>query len=217
MLKDYIQLGETMDIEVAGVATKTKVQDLLDDDQFIVSQPTVKLIPLVINANDSVRFTFFRPNGIYMFQAELVERVKKGNLSLCIFKATSAIEKKQRRYGYRLPIILQLTVKTIAENDEKEIEYKAKTVNISEKGILFSCFKFFEKGTKLMVNLILEKFDQLLLQAEVVRCEPPEQKTDPYLIAVQFCNCSKSDQMHIGRYILKRQIFERKLKELNGC
>lgn len=218
MLKEYIQLGEMMDIEVAGVTTKTKVQDLLDDDIFIVSQPTFKLIPILINPKDDVRFTFFRSNGVYSFQAEFIERVKRENLSLCLFKAISKVEKKQRRYGYRLPIILHLMVKLLDETQEGENnrEIKAKTINISEKGILFSCFKPFERGSKLLINLQLEKFDQLFLQAEVLRCERPEQKNDPFLIAVQFCNSSKSDQLHIGRYILKRQIFERKLKELNG-
>jgi len=219
MLKDYIELGETMDIEVDGVSTKTKVQEVLKNDLFTVLQPTVKLVPLMVKPDDIVRFTFYRPNGVYSFQAELVERISRENLRLYLFKVVSEIEKKQRRFGYRLPVILNATLRMIEDSMEagdKSCEFRAKTINLSEKGILLSCYEQFERGTKLLIQLRLERNDQLILLAEVLRCEPPIQKNDPYTIAVQFYNCSKTDQMHIGRYILKRQIFERKVKELNG-
>ena len=217
MPREMFELGETMDIEAGGVFTKTKVQDILDNDLFAVSQPTVKLVPIRIEPYSSVRFTFCRPTGIYTFQAELVERYSKDNLRLCLFRITTEIQKKQRRYGYRLPVILHATVRVLSGEAEaaggNACIYKGKTINLSERGVLFSCFERFERGVKLMINLRLDLSDQLVAMGEVVRCEPPVNENEPFAIAVQFFNMQRKDQMRIGRYILKRQISDRKAKE----
>ncbi len=212
MLKDYIQLGDTLDIEVGDVTTKTKVQDMGENERFSVSPPTYKLAPVMIQEFERVRFTFYRSNGIFSFLAVLDEKIIRDNLRMYVFRLVSEIEKKQRRYGYRLPVVLPADLKLLDQEDEKPTEYKAKTINISEKGVLFSCFERFDVGTRLMISM---KMDGALLAllAEVVRCEPPLQKTDPYAIAAKFYDCAKRDQMFIGRYILKKQISDRRSKQ----
>jgi hypothetical protein len=216
MLKDYIQLGDTLDIEADGICTKTKVQDMIGKDRFVVLQPTYKLVPMLIRESETARFTFYRSNGIFTFLAVLDDRVLRDNLKMYYFRLVSDIEKKQRRYGYRLPVVLNADVRLLdsnAEESEKPPECKAKTINLSEKGVLFTCFEPFEIGMRLWINLKMDAATSLALFGEVVRCEPPLQKTDPYAIAVQFYNYSKKDQIYIGKFILKKQIFDRKTKQ----
>ena len=215
MLKDYIQLGDTLDIEAGDVTTKTKVQDIAENERFAVLQPTYKLVPVMIQEFERVRFTFYRSNGIFSFLAVLDEKIIRDNLRMYVFRLVSEIEKKQRRYGYRLPVVLPAELKLLdqdGQSNEKLLEYKAKTINLSEKGVLFSCFECLEVGTRLMINMRMDQ-TPLALLAEVVRCEPPLQKNDPYAIAVKFYDCSKRDQMFIGRYILKKQISDRRSKQ----
>jgi len=213
-LSDIVQIGEMLDVRVGDIITKTKLQDMLEHERFVVLAPTLRLVPVIVEENETVRFTFVRPNGVYSFQAVLEERFAKDNVKLCLFRAVTEVEKSQRRYGYRLPVVLNISLhRAETEIDEKPPDILAKTINLSERGALFSCFERFYKGTKLLLQMHLEKNDVLALYAEVVRCEPPIKRSEPYLIAVQFYDYSRKEQAHIGRYILKRQIIQRKLQE----
>jgi c-di-GMP-binding flagellar brake protein YcgR len=215
LLSQIVQVGEMLDIRVEDVTTKTKLQEILDSERFVVSYPTYRMIPMLLDENETVRFSFARSNGMYTFQAVFTEKFTRDNLKYCIFQAITEVEKNQRRYGYRLPVVLNISLRVIeSDKDEKSPEILAKTVNLSEKGALFSCYQRFSKGTKLAMQLRLDKYDVLFINAEVLRCEPPIRKNEPYLIAVQFYNYSKQDQTHIGRYILKRQIIQRKARDL---
>ncbi len=217
LLSQIIQLGEMMDVKVGDITTRTKLQDMLGGERFVIFQPTHKCVPVIFNENESVRFTFYRSNGVYAFFAVLEERFTRENLRLCVFRPVSEVEKNQRRYGYRLPVILNISLKVITRDpEEKQLEILGKTINISEKGVLFSCFEPLARGTQASIQLKLERNDLLILNAEVLRCEPPIKKNEPYTVAVQFLNCTKQEQTHIGRYILKRQIFERKANEFEG-
>jgi len=214
-LSQIAQIGEMMDIRIGDITTKTKLQELLEHERFVVSYPTHRLVPIALEENESVRFSFARPNGMYTFQAAFEERFTRDKLKFCIFQAISDVEKNQRRYGYRLSVVLNISLRVIeTEKDERPPEILAKTVNLSEKGALFSCYQRLSKGTKIAMQLRLDKYDVLFVNAEVLRCEPPIRKNEPYLIAVQFFNYSKQDQAHIGRYILKRQIIQRKAREI---
>ena len=112
ILSQVASLGEMLRIEAEETVTRTKLQDIIDDHNFIVFQPTVNGIPLRSDSKP-VRFSFFRNNGLYEFDAIMQKSYIQDNLRVCQFKAVSEVQKRQRRGAFRLPIILDAIVSLI--------------------------------------------------------------------------------------------------------
>ncbi len=205
------QLGETMEIRAGNISTKTTLQDILDANRFVMLQPTYKLAPVMIDYEEPVRFFLFRPNGVFSLDAVLEERYKQDEIALCRFRAVSGVKRIQRRYSYRLAVVLDVVIRPMTlDMNMKEPGIPGKTLNISEKGVCFVCHERFARGRKLSLQLDLISDGVMTLNAEVLRCELPMQKNDPYIIGAQFIDPPEWEQVYLRKFIIKRQVFQRK-------
>lgn len=213
-LFEQLKIGETVELRLGAVTSRTRVERIDSETTFVISQPTHKLLPIVFQPNETAVFFFFRDSGIYSFQANYTTRGTIDNFRVCGFIAISEIEKSQRRFSYRLPVELPMTIRRINQLDQnKAAQYEAKTVNISQEGILFSCEVPLQPNTHFLLELNLSDVELCILHAEVIRCEPPRQQEEPFHIAARFINMIKRDQAQIAKFILNKQIIERKQRQ----
>ena len=65
-------------------------------------------MPIWDSEDQAFRFWFYRQNGVFQFDAELLRFYTADQMRLCEFLAVSDIVKNQRREFYRLPIVLDM-------------------------------------------------------------------------------------------------------------
>lgn len=208
---EMMAIGELMEIKINNGFFKTKLQDLYDDGRFTVFHPTVKGLPIMIETGDTYTLRFCRTNGIYSFDALLLDWYTKDDIRLCLFESKTELVKAQRRQSYRLPIRLDVTLRLEKEKgDQKMPAIKGKTVDLSEHGMLLTCFAHLETDTLVIADLKLSPVDTIALKAKVLRCEKPFDKKDPFRIVLLFVGSSDRQKSDLGRYILRQQIIARK-------
>jgi c-di-GMP-binding flagellar brake protein YcgR len=207
LMSKTVKLGEILDLDLDGGSSRTKVLDLLPEERFTVLQPTIKGIPYRLRKGETVQCYFFRPNGMHTFQAVMEEEIYRGNLESCLLRASSMVERRQRRNSYRLPVSLEVTVKPMeGEPAAAQSEsFHTRTVNISQDGMLFNYPCEYEPGTQFELQLKIGQ-DTLSLKGEVKRSIPPGDKKAAYGIAVRYFDYNNDVQNRIGRYIMKQQI-----------
>lgn len=213
-LEDIVKIGEIFEVKLGETKVRTKLQEILDSDEFVVFQPTIKGLPIWTNEDEVFRFAFYRTNGIYLFEAALIEAFTEDGLNLCLFHVVSEVEKNQRRECYRLPIVLDVMV--WQEKDEEEEgepeKHKGKTSELSEKSLKFSCFTAFEPDTMLTVSIKLTEKKTITLKSRVYRYREPGKKHDPHVMVLLFEDCSDYHKSYISRYIMRQQILARRKK-----
>ncbi len=208
---EIVTVGEIMEMQLGELSLKTKLQEIFANGRFSVFHPTIKNVPLTLNKDDTVKLCFYRPNGVFSFRARIVDWYIKGQIKLCELEALSEVEKYQRRKSYRLPIVLSVTLKRLdGDKEEQDKVYKAKTVDISEHGMLLSSFHCFPDGASVSAELNFPDMESRLFKAEVLRCETPVVNTDPHNIVLSFLNCSEHDRAYLARFIMRQQIIARK-------
>ncbi len=205
-LGSIVKIGEIFEVEAGGVRVHTKLQEMHEDDGLVVLQPTLRGAPL--RADDGVyQFAFFRPNGVYVFDARFESAFEKKGIRLCLFRRISEIKKVQRRQCYRLPIVLNVEV--YEDEESKPKKYKGKTTTLSEKSVQFTCFTRFAEDTKLTVKIFFSQTETITLKGSVLKCTEPLVKNDPYDIVILFLDSYSRHITRLSRYIFKQQIIAR--------
>lgn len=208
---EIVTVGENMEMQMGEMSMKTKLQDVLGSGRFTVFHPTIKSVPLPLTKDDTVKMCFYRPNGVFSFEAKIIDWYIKEQIKLCELEATTEVEKYQRRKSYRLPIVLSVTLRRLdGDEEEKNKMYKAKTVDISEHGMLLSCFHSFPGGTPISAEIKMSDTENRVFNTEVLRCKTPFVDTDPHNMVLLFLNCSERDRTYLARFIMRQQIIARK-------
>ncbi len=201
-------LGEAVEIRIGRISAKTTIQDILDGERFVILQPTHRLALLSVGDDEYVRIFLIRENGIFRLDAVLEARYRENGVALCRFRAVSEAERIQRRYSYRLHIVLD--AKLYLQKGAKPLN--AKTINISENGLcLVSSIKF-EPLDKFTIKLKLEEGYDAVFDVQVIRCERINEDT-LYTTGARFLNISTREQARLSRFIMKQQILQRKLSK----
>ncbi len=214
-LYEQLREGETVEMRIGAIITKSKIERIDSATHFVVTQPTHKLLPVAFDLDEQIEFFFFRNNGVYSFRAAFSGRAMMGKMRVCAFTAVTDMKKSQRRLSFRLAVPLSMTLRRKSQyNQSKAVEYPAFTINISQEGALFSCPSRFPVGARLLLEIKFSATELCIVNAEVLRCELPLNKDDPYLIGVKFVNLTKHDQSQIAKFILNTQIDERRRKQL---
>lgn len=205
LMSKIVKLGEIIDMELDGGSSRTKLLDILPEERFTILQPTIRGIPYRLRKGETVQCFFFRANGMYTFEAAMIEEIYKGNVQSCLLRATSEVERRQRRSSFRLPVSLELAVKPL-DGDPEDIEtVVTRTINISQEGMLFNYPCEYAPGTQFELELKIGQ-DTMSLKGEVKRSIPPGEKKAAYGIAVRYFDYNNDAQNRIGRYIMKQQI-----------
>lgn len=211
---EIVTIGEIMEMKVGDVCTRTKLQDVLDNQAFTVFHPTVKGIPVPMQHGDVITMSFYRSNGVFSFDAKVTSWYVKDQIKFCQLQALTEVTKTQRRKSFRLPIVLNVVLRQLdGDEDQQAKRYKAKTVDLSEHGMLLSCFQCFPPGTPIIAEVKMPDKERREFKTEVLRCETPTHDTDPHNMVLLFLNCTEFDRAYLRRFILRQQIIARKKRE----
>ena len=205
-LSDLIREGEVLELKVGRIATKTMVRETLGEKLLIVDQPEYRLHPLIIAADEHVKVSVFRNNGVFTLNAIVEETFTRDRAPQCLLRVTGEIEREQRRFFYRLPVKLKIMVRQKGRESRLTMGYPAETINLSERGVCFSCRERLPRGKRISVQLELDDMGFMVLSAEVLRCEPLAIKDGAYAIGAQFTELSSAESAYIRKFIMKRQM-----------
>ncbi|NLT96920.1 MAG: flagellar brake protein [Christensenellaceae bacterium] len=210
---EILTIGELMRIRIGDNFIHTKLQELLPDSQFTVFHPTEKGLLVQLEIDEIYTFRFYRENGMYSFDARLLDQYLMGKIRLCLFQAVSSVVKVQRRRSYRLPIELDVKLWPLNAAGKLAVtQFKGKTVNLSEHGVLLTCPISLKPDTWAKVELKLSPTETMALHGRVLRCEEPMNWKDPYRVVILFTDSSEQQQSELRRFILRQQIAARKKK-----
>ncbi len=205
-----IRIGEILEVETGKLRVHTKLLDFLEGSDFTVLQPTIKGAPL--RTRDGLfKFSFFRPEGIYVFEAEMIAPYIKDGIHLCRFRQASEIKKIQRRQYYRLPIVLDVMLTDESDKDNQK-QYKCKTITLSENSVQLTCYTPFEMETPVSVKIPVSARETIPMYGKVLRCTEPERQTDPFEIVVLFEETARF-RPRLARYVFTQQIIARNRRQ----
>ena len=206
-LTELARLGETLELKVGRIVTKTTLRDILGDKLFIVDQPEYRLRQLIIAQDERVKLSVFRNNGVFTLNAAVEETFTRDGVPQCLLRVMGEIEREQRRYFFRLPVRLSIMVRPRGREFTKTaMGYPAETINLSERGMCFSCREKLVRGKRISVQMELDDMGFMVLPAEVLRCEPLIKKEGAYVIGAQFTELTGVETAYIRKFIMKRQM-----------
>jgi c-di-GMP-binding flagellar brake protein YcgR len=205
-LDEIAKIGEIFEIEVGQLRVHTKLQDFLDGREFAVLQPTIKGAPLR-SFDQKFMFSFFKPEGVFVFEAEMVESYIKDDIRLCRFRQTTEIKKIQRRQYYRLPIVLDVVIADVTDSENPK-QYKAKTVTLSENSVDLTCFTLLAEDTPVTVRIQVSARETIPMHGKVIKGMEPAKKTEPYGMVILFAETARF-RPRLSRYIFTQQIMAR--------
>ncbi len=206
-LTELARIGEEVELRVGRIVTKTALKEILGDKLFIVEQPEYRLRPLIIAQDERIKLSFFRNNGVFTLNAAVEETFTRDSVPQYLLRVAGEVEREQRRYFYRLPVKLGVMVRPKGrELTKAAMGYPAETINLSERGVCFSCRERLPRGKRISVQMELDDMGFLVLPAEVLRCEPIIKKDGAYVIGAQFTELTGVETAYIRKFIMKRQM-----------
>lgn len=206
-LTDLIRTGEVLELKVGRIQTKTVVREALGEKLLIADQPEYRLRPLIIATDERVKLSVFRNNGVFTLNATVEDTFTRNGVPQCLLRVTGEIEREQRRFFYRLPVKLNIMVRQKGREQSKlAMGYPAETINLSERGVCFSCHERLPRGKRINVQMELDDMGFMVLSAEVLRCEPFAKKEGAYMIGAQFTDLTGAESAYIRKFIMKRQM-----------
>ena len=206
-LNSLAKIGEILEITQENGNARTKLQEFIGEDEFTIFHPVINGISMFFYRDKPYVFTFYRSNGIYMFEAQIVKAYIKDDIKLCRLKQISDVKRHQRRQAYRIQAIFDVEVDYALDENGEEIEViSAKTMVISEKGLQMVSHAPLKENTRVGVRLYIGESEILELNAEVFKCQKPKMKGQPYDVVLNFIDCSDKAQKRMRQLTMRQQI-----------
>jgi c-di-GMP-binding flagellar brake protein YcgR len=182
--KMVIKLGEKVQVKVGKDWYITTIECLGGASVFFVSPPMSKQMRITLQEEQDYIISVVNKKGLYEFDVRVLEsdvRDQNANVPLTKLLITSEPRHQQRRSAYRAEVIVDVRIREPAEPenpDGQPAEYRPKTLNLSESGMLFLSKKSYAPGVMLSCDILLNKYGLNLtledIQAKVIRTRRPE-------------------------------------------
>jgi c-di-GMP-binding flagellar brake protein YcgR len=136
MKQESIKAGEKIELLVDRRGNPerffSKVESLVTDDTFIISRPIGDEQLMFLSLGEVIRIVYFREDGAYYFDAQVIERIKHQETVSARVVALSEKYKLQRRNYYRLNTMVPVVL-TYFEDDLKIVK-PFDTIDIAAEG-----------------------------------------------------------------------------------
>lgn len=234
MLSDIVKAGQIVEIEAVkgepGEQTielsrksyRTKVFDVLSEDQLEIMMPIEKGKVILLPVNGQFDLCFYADKGLYQCYARILDRYKSNNVYIVVAELTSNLKKRQRREFYRLDCALEIKFRPLDEQEAAAAErgfFKLRSVDsvflqtgivadISGGGMRFTAERGYEAGTLLYCTYTLtmkngEKPYHLV--GRVVRSQGLEKRPGVFENRIQYVNMDADDREEIIKYIFEEE------------
>lgn len=134
MLSDIIEAGQVVEIEAVKEKNeerrgeesrkfyRTKVFDVLSEDQLEIMMPIEKGKVILLPVDEQFNMCFYTAKGLYQCYARILDRYKSNNVYIVVAELTSSLKKRQRREFYRLDCALEVKFRELDQEEEKAAE-----------------------------------------------------------------------------------------------
>lgn len=191
-----VVIGERLEILFEGNVYISQIQDIYDDDRYLISVPIARGYSVFIPLGERLKVRFFRPNGVYEFEAVLDSREKRENVEGLVIKRNSDINRIQRREYYRLQ-----TVRDIKYRKGEEEEYRhGITKDISGGGMRIFVDRSLEPGE--VVDILVPLEEELKLKGRVIRTNKVD---NGFEVGLCYVDIDRWDREKIIRFIFENQ------------
>ena len=202
------EFNEKLEIKTSLVSTNLKETILryTGDEKILGTCPQYVLVKFVTS------------EAMYVVSTQLVEIVNHGKNSDMYIVTPKEVERRQKREHYRIPIEVAVVI-TCFNDDDEEIKYLSKTIDLSAGGAKVTLLKSIENG-KRVENIDFAKYKLIkttiyltpkipvTFDAELVRYERRENS----VYAFEYKNRNMSLVDAVERFVLKEQLARKNQK-----
>lgn len=234
MLSDIIAAGQVVEIEAVKddleaqdkaelkKIYRTKVFDVLSEDQLEIMMPIEKGKVILLPVDGQFDLCFYTAKGLYQCYARILDRYKSNNVYIVVAELTSNLKKRQRREFYRLDCALEVRFRELEKEEVDAVEqgfFRPKPTNpallktgivadISGGGVRFTAESRYEAGTLLyctytLAGRVMEK--QYHLVGRVLRSHELEKRPGVFENRIQYVNIDVDDREEIIKYIFEEE------------
>lgn len=213
-----LQVGEKIDVLIRDPLNKKRkrcysmIYDLVSGDEAIITLPMSGGKAILLRVGEIIKVSFFRPDGEFLFHAQIVERLRSETNLLFKIKPTSPTKRLQRRNFFRLKTTIPILYRVNdGQNFESSGSYKkGYTCDISGGGMKIAVNEFLESNSIIEIKLLLFGTSEIILEGRTLRTEKEITEKPKYFVAICFINISQDARDEIIKFIFNEQ---RKLRK----
>ncbi|AEE13661.1 type IV pilus assembly PilZ [Thermodesulfobium narugense DSM 14796] len=223
-LKEFYKSGTKIDVFLVLRSVGKEELDgpygslisFLDDDEVLwIETPMNKGFPLILAPQDLILVNVKKGKLIYQFQSLVLERRKEPNTNLFLFalKAAREVKKIERRKFFRLPVVLDVTIKVKKNAQEKDsLNFKGKTKDLSGGGVKVAVkltdyseiLKLIKEEYQTFIEFEIDKRKKIYQRIKFVSSYTDEESKIGF-IAFYFDNIPRGVQDSIIRFLFAKQ------------
>ncbi len=189
---------------------QASVQDITDDE-LLISIPTNKTNPLVLERYDHLTISFVTEDAKYEFNTRVIGR-RYDNIPMYALTPPAEYKRVQLRQFVRISALLDILCAEMPVEGKDPVFTKCCGLDISAGGIQLLHKKNFAVNTKLILKIMVPfKKEKVCLELSgVVVRTWLEENRKMYKVAVQFTDISPRQQDLIVRYTIMRMSEQRR-------
>ena len=212
-LYNYLHLGKRIYIIKDKSVYITNIQDIKEGNAIMLAVPISRGLPVFIADGTSIEVGFWELNGIFSYQAVVIQSIWTESLRMYLVKPSSKLTRLQRRNNFRLPVACKVQVQILDEDsDEITEEFSTRSLNVSLGGICIKAPRFLEKGTKLICMIDMEESGSLRAVGRVVQYTKTNAVDETYALGVEFKQCSSAELRRLARFLRMQELRRRRLQ-----
>lgn len=232
MLLEIIEAGQIVELqaieknkhmddsEQEAKVYRTKVFDVLSEDQLEILMPMEKTKLILLPLNGEFDVCFYTDKGLYQSFVKVVDRYKSNNVYVIVVHLISNLRKFQRREFYRFSCALEMNSRELKTEEIKAIERKevylvpglpvkrSVIVDISGGGLRFIANYRYDIGELIYCKYILliqNEEKEYHLVGKILSISELEERKGVFEHRVQFINVDADVQEEIVKYIFEEE------------
>lgn len=179
----------------------SKVESIDKDDLFLIHTPIRKSELVIFPNGTEFAVTYLvEKKGMVKFDAEVIEKVREGNMIFTRIKRTGDIVENQRRQFFRIESNFDVCLK---KQDSEEIE-QTSSVDISAGGIKVYTDQKVELGDIIDTTFSLDGV-KMYIETKVVKRVRKDNSRNRWEISLEFLNLSEKEREHIIRFVFEKE------------
>lgn len=181
----------------------SKVESIVTEDTFIITRPIGDEQLMFLSLGEIIRIVFFRDDGAYYFDAQVIERIKHQESISARVVALSEKYKLQRRNYYRLSTMVPVAI-TYFDKESKIIK-SLDTIDISGGGMRIASTIRFGKDLEMDIEIKIPGMEDYIIKGKVVRSEWSDKGEGILETGIEFLNVTPLVRQMIIEYIFTKQ------------
>lgn len=204
----------------------SQVHEILSSDRMEIIMPTEKTKLILLPVDSVYDMVIYTQGTIYQCFVRIVDRYKSNNLYILVVELTSNLQRYQRREFYRFSCALEMSARTLADEEIKLLEKKEKfkaipgfplkkgiIVDISGGGLRFITEETYEKDSLIYCTyqfLLNGENKECNMVGKILSVKPVENRDGVYEHRIKYIDIEVEKREEIIRYIFQEERKNRK-------